>query len=152
MIWLTGDHHFFNENIIRYCNRPYKNSQHMGKDLIVRHNRVVDPDDKVFFLGDLTLKGIEFKPSLHALIGRMNGHKHLILGNHDRLGVRDYLDIGFHSVHSSMDLEEFTLVHDPAVAYTCPSRTFLCGHIHTFFLIHKNAINVGIDQLKENKR
>ena len=148
-IYFTADFHLFNENIIEYCNRPYKNSQHMGRDLIIRYNRVVNTDDMVYFLGDLTLKGIEFKPSLNSLVSRMNGEKHLILGNHDRLSVRDYLEMGFESVHSSWDLDiadkKFTLVHDPAMAYTRPSRIILCGHVHTHFIYYKNTINVGID-------
>jgi calcineurin-like phosphoesterase family protein len=119
----------------------------MGKGLITKYNQNVRVDDTVYFLGDLSLKGIEFKPALNALVGRMNGEKHLILGNHDRLSVRDYLEMGFKSVHSSLDLdtENITLVHDPAVAYTYPSRIFLCGHVHIWWCWQNNAINVGVD-------
>ena len=147
MIWFTADHHFFNENIIVYCKRPFKNSQHMGQGLVTKYNQCVGINDSVYFLGDLTLKGVEFKSSLNTIVGKMNGEKHLILGNHDRLSVRDYLEIGFESVHSSLDLdtENITLVHDPAVAYTYPSRWFLCGHVHSLFYHHKNVLNVGVD-------
>lgn len=147
MIWFTADYHLFNENIIGYTKRPFSNSQHMGKALIIKYNQCVGVNDTVYFLGDLTLKGIEFKPSLNALVGRMNGDKHLILGNHDHLSVRDYMEMGFESVHSSLDLgmEGLRLVHDPAIAYTYPSQIFLAAHVHTFYVTYKNVINVGVD-------
>jgi len=152
VIWFTADYHLFNENVIEYCKRPYKNSQHMNKVLIMNYNRLVSVDDTVYFLGDLSLKGIEFKPSLNALVGKMNGEKHLILGNHDRLSVRDYLEMGFESVHSSLDLdlEGLRLVHDPTIAYTYPSQIFLAAHVHTLYVTYKNIINVGVDAWNYN--
>lgn len=53
----------------------------MNEEIIRRWNETVGPDDTVYHLGDVALGPI--RESL-ACIRRLNGHKILILGNHDR--------------------------------------------------------------------
>ena len=36
MIYIISDTHFSHNNIIEYCNRPYKNTELMNKDIIER--------------------------------------------------------------------------------------------------------------------
>ena len=86
MIWFTSDTHFSHANIIRYCDRPYTDTDHMDEDIIARWNEVVSPDDIVFHLGDIALGPIE--KSLPK-IDRLNGYKIAKLGNHDRPFMRD---------------------------------------------------------------
>jgi hypothetical protein len=38
MIYFTSDEHYFNENIIRYCNRPFANAAEMNAGLINKIN------------------------------------------------------------------------------------------------------------------
>lgn len=155
MIYFTADTHFGHHNIIEYCDRPFKSDRHMDKVLIRNWNDIVADDDIVYVLGDLTMKGSEHKSYIKNIIGRLNGHKHLILGNHDLLKPSDYIEIGFISVHTSMefhvpDAEEgspsiYNLVHDPASIITDRTRPWLVGHIHNIFAETANAINVGVD-------
>ena len=56
-VFITADHHFNHENIIRYCNRPFENITEMDKSLIDNWNSVVRPQDRVIHLGDFTLEG-----------------------------------------------------------------------------------------------
>ena len=75
--------------------------------------------------------------------------KILILGNHDSLKPFTYIDLGFESVHTSLELsyngKDYVLVHDPAASCIDRNRIFLCGHVHDLFKIQRNVINVGVD-------
>lgn len=85
MMYFTSDTHFSHINIIRYCDRPFSDTDHMDEEIIRRWNETVDPDDTVFHLGDIALGPIE--KSLPK-VARLNGHKIAILGNHDRPFMR----------------------------------------------------------------
>ena len=50
--FIIADTHFFHENIIDYCDRPFKDWQEMNAVMIERWNEVVTPEDEVYHLGD----------------------------------------------------------------------------------------------------
>lgn len=80
-VWFVSDTHFSHKNIIKYCDRPFKDIDHMNEALVNNWNEVVMPEDTVFHLGDVALGPIaESLP----IIKRLNGYKVLIPGNHDR--------------------------------------------------------------------
>ena len=147
MIYFTADWHEGHENIIKYCKRPFKNFTHMGRVLLKNYNEVVTDDDTVYFIGDLTLRTSVYKNAIEQLVSKMNGQKHLILGNHDRLKPFDYVELGFITVHTALELPEYNmvLVHDPATSAIDRSKVFICGHVHDLFKTQKNVINVGVD-------
>lgn len=76
--WMTSDHHFGHENIIRFTNRPFDTVQEMDQSLIDNWNEIVGKDDSVFHLGDLTLGGMS---DARKYLNQLNG-KIYILGNH----------------------------------------------------------------------
>lgn len=77
----TSDLHFGHRNVITYCNRPYDDTEQMDEALINQWNSQVKPNDDVYFLGDF---GINKSKALDkSLVGKLNGNKHIILGNHD---------------------------------------------------------------------
>lgn len=80
-IWFTSDCHYGHANIIDYCKRPFRNVQEMDEALIANYNALVQPDDMVYFLGDFC-----FSREPKKIFDRLNGKKHLILGNHDLSG------------------------------------------------------------------
>jgi len=57
MLWFCSDPHFGNENILGYCNRPYRNPRKMNKGIINNINKCLKPDDFLIIIGDFTLKG-----------------------------------------------------------------------------------------------
>lgn len=79
-IWFTSDLHFGHNNILKFCARPWKSIEEMNEGLIKNWNSVVGKDDIVFNLGDFA-----FAPDRKwkEILGRLNGHHYLILGNHD---------------------------------------------------------------------
>lgn len=82
-VFFTSDPHFFHESIIRLCHRPFKSVHEMNETLIEKSNSVVGKDDILYILGDFAYwKGISFE-QIKDIFNRLNGEKHLIIGNHD---------------------------------------------------------------------
>jgi len=80
-IWFTSDLHFGHKNIIRFSNRPFKDENHMTEELIKAWNEVVDEDDDVYCMGDISLTNAE---NTQNILYRLNGNIHLIKGNHEK--------------------------------------------------------------------
>jgi calcineurin-like phosphoesterase family protein len=57
----------------------------MNEYIVMMHNRVVQPNDRVYFLGD-----VAFHKRDLSILNRMNGRKVLIKGNHDTLELKEY--------------------------------------------------------------
>lgn len=88
MIYFTSDQHFGHENIIKHCNRPFKSVEEMDEAMVHEWNQVVRPKDMVYHLGDISHKRCSAERADH-LISRLNGHKLLIVGNHEIDGDPD---------------------------------------------------------------
>lgn len=106
-IWVVSDTHFGHANIIKYCNRPFKDADEMDWHMVDQWNKVVKPTDKVYHLGDvyMGLKPDRITHILHCL----NGHKRLILGNHDN-GKDQVLQRSFDKVSVWRMFPEFGLL------------------------------------------
>lgn len=79
-IFFTSDHHFGHTNILKFCDRPFRDIAEMNEELIHRWNERVAPDDEVYHLGDFALS----TPDRTAeILDRLNGTKYLIVGNHE---------------------------------------------------------------------
>lgn len=87
-VWFTADTHFGHGSIIDYCDRPFADADDMRERLIENWNNHVRPDDDVWHLGDFSL-GLP-DSAIRNVLKALNGHKHLVLGNHDeRTMARD---------------------------------------------------------------
>ena len=112
--------------------------------MIERHNSVVSKDDVCYFLGDFCFTNAW--RDVEDILKQMNGTKHLVLGNHDKLYVFDYIEAGFTSVHTSLMLDNFMLIYDPAIAGVNKSMNFIHGHVHSMGLnIAPNCYNVCVE-------
>lgn len=108
-VMFTADTHFGHANIIRFCDRPYKDVNHMDEMLLLNWNEVVGQDQVVFHLGDFSFKG---KRNIPNLLNRLNGKVILIRGNHDHSG----------------DLKHFDEVHDLAEVEVERQRIIMCHY------------------------
>lgn len=89
--WFMGDIHFGHANIVNFVDndgariRPFDDIDHHDEMLIKNFNDLVMPGDRVYCLGDLA-----FNRTQLAKVGRLNGRKKLLKGNHDILDMKDY--------------------------------------------------------------
>lgn len=112
-LWYSSDPHFEHANIIRYASRPFADVEEMREALIERHNAVVRPQDHWYCLGDFTMERGNTPGYALSLLKRLNGHKRLILGNHDHYHARLYLEAGFEKVMAMQMVEGIRLTHIP---------------------------------------
>lgn len=164
--WFTADLHLGHERIVELCNRPFADVREMNAAIIERWNAVVQPDDKVYVLGDLALG--KLRESL-ALTTQLNGYKHLVPGNHDRCwsGHRKvrpidrlvYEEVGFQILGDDVThLLGWRMNHMPYEGDSHDSDRYkpyrpipgeeqwlLHGHVHNAWKVNGNQINVGVD-------
>lgn len=128
--------HFNHSNIIKYCDRPYKDKYEMDEALIYNWNEVVPEDGVVFHLGDFKWSG-----SWNTTLDRLNGKIHLITGNHDYEAAR-FIN-RFESIQEQVCIniegQQILLNHFPILCY--PDKCWqLFGHCHTV-----KSNNTGLD-------
>lgn len=82
-IFITADHHFYHENIIKYCNRPFKSAEEMNSCMIHKWNSVVSEKDIVYHLGDFALA--RNFDQVKIIKDQLKGKIILIPGNHDNI-------------------------------------------------------------------
>jgi calcineurin-like phosphoesterase family protein len=80
-IYFTSDHHFGHKNIIKFSKRPFKDVEEMDEFMIQKWNEKVNPEDKVYHLGDV---GLNAPGKLRKILDRLNGKIYLINGNHEK--------------------------------------------------------------------
>lgn len=73
--FFTSDTHFNHANIIRLCDRPFKNIEQMNETLIANWNQVIRPDDTIFHLGDFCLGGSAEWTKVWQLFGHVHSRK-----------------------------------------------------------------------------
>ena len=129
-IFITSDTHFYHDNIIKYDNLPFENSEQMNEKIIESWNSAVGVNDEVWCLGDMFFCS---KEKAKDIMDKLNGHKYLVFGNHDNHGIQWFLDVGFEDVSKHpVTINGFVhLQHEPP-EYT-PENTpeiWLYGHVH----------------------
>lgn len=153
--WFTSDTHFGHTNIIGYCGRPFTKAdgqpdvERMNEVLIERWNARVAPDDVVWHLGDFSFGGVDRVRSVKAWL---NGHVHLVLGNHDRLTNTQYRSMGFEPHRSEklwVDGMRIRMRHSPSGLDLERFDMGLVGHVHERWreriVQGRRVINVGVD-------
>lgn len=139
----------WHKNIIYSCERPYSSVEEMNEDLIARWNSVVQPDDKVWHLGDFALKAS--KEQVTMLVNRLNGHIRLVMGNHDCHSIKWYQECGFNRVYDRPVVwHDFWILSHQPPEWTDMSGPYawLYGHVHNrpeFRVWSPRTCNVGVD-------
>lgn len=81
MIWFISDTHFNHVNILKHCNRPFRNVEEMDEIMIGNWNNKVNKKDTIYHLGDFTFRS---NKHVREFTNRLNGNIFLISGNHDQ--------------------------------------------------------------------
>lgn len=152
-VFFISDNHYNHLNIIKYSQRPFTDADDMNSKMIAAHNAIVDYNDTVYFLGDLAFYREPAK--IKALLNRLHGNKHLILGNHDktiRNNPRDF--IGDRLFQTIQDYKTITVEGQFIVMFHYGCRVWekahhgawlLYGHSHGSLPPHGKSVDVGVD-------
>jgi len=171
MIFFTSDQHFGHANIIKYCDRPFVDTDEMEEVMISNWNGVVGFHDVVYCVGDFSMTLVE----MERVTKRLNGHKILIVGNHDHCHpshkksstsekreamIQKYIDSGWNEVKICDSIkiggESVQISHFPFRKHVFKEKHksfslsddggwLICGHVHEKWKTKEKMINVGVD-------
>ena len=129
---MIADTHFGDDSsIFRYERRPFQDEEAMNAGLIELWNASVRPEDTVYHLGDFAV-GLSFD-EIKELLSMLNGHKILIMGNHDKdFTIKEWLDMGFEEVYSMPVIYQgfYMLSHEPLYVTWNSPYTNIFAHVH----------------------
>ena len=143
-VFLISDTHFGHEKTCTVFKRedgsplrPFANAEEMDEFMVKAWNECVKPNDKVYHLGDVVIN----RKFLHVL-GRLNGDKVLIRGNHDIFKLEDYTqyfrDIRSYHVMNGMILSHIPIHEQQLARFGCNIH----GHLHSNRVMRTNKYGV----------
>lgn len=128
-IWFCSDWHLWHENIIRYCNRPFKDAVEMTHRIRDIHNSYVKPSDHYYNLGDVCM-GRDSRGDELEIVPEFNGHGRLIMGNHDHYHIKHYARV-FEKVMAMWMIDNIRFTHIPIHTGSMGwAEANVHGHIH----------------------
>lgn len=150
--WFTSDYHLGHANIIKYCNRPFRDLDHMNKTIIRNHNARVKEGDIVIHIGDFCfrntsdIRGEGIRIPASEWEAQLNGKIIHVRGNHDKNNSTKTIIQGMLIRYGGKDVY---CVHKPEHYNPQYSINFV-GHVHEGWPILREPdgvllINVGVD-------
>jgi calcineurin-like phosphoesterase family protein len=145
-VFLVSDTHFGHAGVCRFMRndgvtklRPWDNPEEMDEEMIKRWNERVRPNDKVYHLGDVVIN----RRAL-ATLGRLNGDKVLIRGNHDIFRDDEYRKY-FRELRAYHVMNGMILSHIPIhEASLGRFGTNIHGHLHANRVLKSNMFGVDV--------
>jgi calcineurin-like phosphoesterase family protein len=121
-----ADLHFGHVNMA--IKRGFSTVEEHDEHIITQWNSVVNKRDVTYILGDITME----KKSSYPLLGRLNGVKHVVLGNHDRRQDVPHLLQHVENVAGMVQYKGIMLTHVPIHPMELEYRfnKNIHGHIH----------------------
>jgi len=146
-IFLIGCTHFGHENMYKFLNRDgtrvrheFADAKQGDKAMIERWNKTVQKGDKVYVLGD-----VAFHKTHLATIGKLNGSKILVKGNHDNLQLAEYAKY-FRDVRAYHRLvDDLVLSHVPVHPQSLWSERNNKYWINIHAHLHSGAVMNSLD-------
>lgn len=135
-IFITSDLHFNHDKDFIWKPRGFQSMEEMNEVELERYNATVKPEDTCYLCGDIAL-GTDLQAALR-MINKLNGHKILILGNHDSdAKVRAYRtnhffeDIQYAALLKAAGIKAY-LTHYPTITANGEDLRLinLFGHTH----------------------
>ncbi len=153
--WVCADHHFGHANILGFKDSDgllirgalWNTIEEHDEELIIRHNNLVDPRDRVYLLGDVAIR----RHSV-PILARLNGRKVLVKGNHDIFKLKDYIpyvdDVRAYVVMKDSNGNKVILSHIPIHPESLGRfGTNVHGHYHQNKLDDPQYICVSLEQI-----
>lgn len=142
--FLISDTHFGHEKTCTVFKRadgsplrPFSSAEEMDEYMVKAWNDRVRPNDKVYHLGDVVINR-----KFLSVLGRLNGDKVLIRGNHDIFKMEDYTqyfrDVRGYDVKNGMILSHIP-VHVESLARF---GTNIHGHLHANRVMKMRGVDV----------
>lgn len=153
-IFWTSDTHYGHDRVRDYSHRPFSSLEEMHETLINNWNHVVSPRDQIYHLGDFVFD--KAGGDLTAtILKRLNGHKHLIRGNHDQrnkwLTHPNRITGGFETIRDYAEIKhegyKITLCHYAFAVWSSShfGAINLHGHSHGSRQGNSQQLDVGVD-------
>lgn len=153
-LWFISDTHFNHDNILNFKDeagnliRPgFSSVQDMNEKIVENWNAVVRPGDIVKHVGDVAFKMKAKADEIDVILGRLNGTKHLIPGNHDPV-ESPILQKHFSKITlwEIFQQHNFTLSHIPLrLDMMRDTRFNVHGHTHQKVMGEPEYINVCVE-------
>ena len=151
-IYYISDLHFWHSNVINFDNRPFKDVEEMNNILIENWNSVVEKGDTVYILGDFCWSAKD--EEWINILNKLNGSKHLILGNHDSKRMSSKVKKKFNGIYDYKEIKDngrrVIMCHYPMPFYRSDYNSnvyMLYGHVHT--TIENDFMEYIKDMIKE---
>lgn len=121
--------------------RPWETTEEMDEALIARWNAVVRPTDRVYLLGDVVMN----RRALPT-IGRLNGDKVLVKGNHDVFRLDEYTPY-FRDVRGCQVFDDMILTHIPIHPDQLGRyKRNVHGHLHTGYIDDERYLCISVER------
>lgn len=151
-IFFVSDTHFGHANIIKYSQRPFLDVEDMNEKMVEAWNNTVQQGDIVYHLGDVAFMNYYKFTNLWR---RLNGQKHIILGNHDKMITSNREDLlKNHKIGSISTYREIYVGDQMFVLFHYGQRVWnkshhgtihLYGHSHGSLPPFGKSVDVGVD-------
>ena len=143
--FVISDTHFSHKNILTFTNgekplRPFSSMEEMDEYMISKWNSVVSPEDHVIHLGDVVFAQTGFE-----CLGKLNGKKTLLMGNHERHKLSKYLEY-FDDIRAYKEYNDCILSHIPVHESQFERwKANIHGHTHSISVKKNYALFGEVD-------
>jgi len=132
-LWFYSDPHGDHESLVRGsvkhpvpARKGYDSAAQMWEAFVEAHNKVVKPSDHSYCLGDFTMG----KELIVPYAKMLNGHRRIILGNHDVHPMKLYQE-AFGKVCAMREFAGMMFTHLPIAPWSAGRwRANVHGHCH----------------------
>lgn len=141
-VYVVGDLHFGHRNLPNFRRISGCDTEEALRECVIKNwNLYVTKRDIVYVLGDAC-----FNEESLEHIGRLNGSKILVAGNHDRLNAGRYLSV-FKDVKGIVKRRAVWLSHAPIHPQELRGGINVHGHVHNATIDDRRYRNVSLENL-----
>lgn len=147
--WFISDTHFGHANIIKFTGndgeriRQFASVEEHDETIIENVNKLVKPHDRLYIMGDVAIGRKHI-----ATVGKLNGKKKLLKGNHDIFRLKDYIPY-FEDISSYRVYPNHGIIVSHIPLHTCQlERRFRLnahGHMHSNVIPDVRYLNLCLE-------